>query len=73
MKKKYGFMHITKSGAKKEYRKDEHELEEEELETLYQQFAGMWDFQPLKNKNRFMKWLRESLEEKIANQNKTLN
>ena len=61
---KYSFMTITKSGAKKEYRKNEDELTDEEYDILYQGFAQQWDFIPLKCKNRFMKWLRQSLQER---------
>lgn len=62
--KKYAFTRFTKSGAKKEYRKNEDELEDHELESLYQQFAQAWDFQPVLNKNKFMGWLRKSLQER---------
>lgn len=55
--KKYKF--ITAKPGKKPvtYFKAEEELEDHELESLYQQFASGWDFQPLKNKNRFIRWL----------------
>jgi len=55
--KKYKF--VTAKPGKKPvtYFKAEEELEDHELESLYQQFACNWDFQPLKNKNRFLQWL----------------
>lgn len=46
------------------YFKSEEELNDDEYEMLYQDFARQWDFIPLKCKNRFMKWLRQSLEER---------
>lgn len=66
--KKYSFTTFYDKGPlkgrQKTYRKDEHELTEEETEILYQQFAQAWDYLPLKCKNRFMKWLRQALQER---------
>lgn len=66
--KKYSFTTFYDKGPlkgkQKKYRKDEHELEEEEFDILYQEFARHWDSLPLKCKNRFMKWLRISLQER---------
>ena len=51
-------------GKQKKYRKDEHELTKDEMNILYEDFARHWDFIPLECKNRFMKWLRQSLQER---------
>lgn len=67
---KYAFTTVTKSGAKKEYRKNEKDLNEDEHEILYQKFASEWDWLPLKGKNKFMKWLRKSLQERQDKVNK---
>ena len=69
----HAFTHISKSGAKKTYYKGEHELTDDEHEILYQNFARHWDSLPLKAKNRFMKWLREALQEKADKANKNLS
>lgn len=60
--KKYKFTTFPdkgKRGKPKTYFKAEEDLTKDELELLYQQFAGAWDYQPLKNKNRFIRWLVE--------------
>jgi len=69
----YAFTNISKSGSKKTYYKSEAELTDNEHEILYQDFARHWDFIPLKTKNRFMKWLREALQEKADKANKNLS
>lgn len=60
--KKYKFTTVPdkgKRGKPKTYFKSEEDLTKDELELLYQQFASAWDYQPLKNKNRFIRWLVE--------------
>jgi len=39
------------------YFKAEEELDEKERDLLYQNFAREWDYQPMNNKNRFIRWL----------------
>lgn len=56
---KYKFVTAKPGKKPKTYFKSEDDLEEEEFELLYQEFARAWDFQPVKNKNRFLKWLVE--------------
>lgn len=51
-------------GKTQQYRKDENELTKNEYDILYQDFARHWDSLPLKCKNKFMKWLRQSLQER---------
>jgi hypothetical protein len=60
----YKFIKISKSGRKQTIYKGEDELTESDHDLLYQDFARHWDSLPLKAKNRFMKWLRESLTER---------
>lgn len=55
--KKYKFITAKPGKLVVTYFKAENELEDHELESLYQQFAAAWDFQPMKNKNRFLQWL----------------
>ena len=71
--KKYKFQTLKKNGKiDKTYFKSEHELNHEEIDILYQGFAQQWDFVPMAVKNRFMKWLRQSLQEHQDNINSQL-
>lgn len=60
----YTFHKIDKKGKVTDKVKSEEELTEKDVELLYQGFAQHWDDLPLKAKNKFMKWLRQALEER---------
>ncbi len=68
--KTYGFVHFDKFFRKgRKLRRKTEDLKEEELDLLYGDFENHWNALPLKLQSRFMKWLRQALQERQDKRN----